>query len=69
VPSNADAVPEWARVVDREGTGEPVAVQPRRFVSKVPLVTTDAVADGVTAPDGADAAAAPAGFEAVTVKV
>jgi hypothetical protein len=56
-------------VVERDGTGEPVAVQPLRFVSKVPFATTDAVADGVTEADGEDAGAVPAGFEAVTVNV
>ena len=42
---------------------------PEMPLSKPPLMTTDAVADGVTAGDGADSGPIPDGLPAVTVNV
>ena len=51
-----------------DGTGPP-CVHALNPPSKPPLSTTEAVADGVTAFDGADTAPVPTGFDAVTLKV
>lgn len=69
VPIRAEAVPLCALVVVTAGGGEPLGVHGVRPFSNPPLMTRDALLDGVTAFDCADSGPLPIPFEAVTVKV
>src|SRR5579872_976372 len=69
VPRRAEAVPLCAFAVVTTGAGEPLAVHGVRPFSNPPLMTSDALLDGVTALDCADTGPLPIPFEAVTVKV
>ncbi len=69
VPSRAEALPEWNWTVLPVGGATPPAVHEVRPFSKPPLRTCTMLAEGVTALDCADARPAPAGLDAVTVKV
>ena len=62
-------MPLCALTVDAPDDTGPPCCHALKPASKPPLATTDAVADGATAFDGADTGPVPTGFDATTVKV
>ncbi len=68
-PRSAEWVPVWACAVLTDGLDTPPAVQGVRPLSKPPLMSGEALAEGVTAFDGAEAAELPLGLAALTVNV